>query len=109
MDNLCGEHQHKAGKETPCPWCLVVQLRAFALAIMKEADWPQGGDVDGFQIQELAEEYGLLVKTEQTKPCGENCHCLEYIGEVSEKEPATCYRKTPLLLGSESDASAKHD
>lgn len=76
-------------------------LRSFAQAIMEAADWPDGGDVDGFQVQELAEEHGLLVKTEQTKPCGENCSCLEYNGEVSEKWPAICYRKTPLLTDSQ--------
>lgn len=76
------------------------RLRDFAQAIMEAADWPEGGDVEGGQIQDIAEEHGLLVKTEQTKPCGEDCWCLEYNGEISETSPAICYRKTPLLLGS---------
>ena len=75
------------------------RLRAFAQAIMDASDWPEGGDLDGFQIQEIAEIHGLLVATQQTKPCGAGCWCAEYNGEISEAQPAICFRKTPLLTG----------
>ncbi len=78
------------------------KLRAFAKAVMES--WPEG-DVDGGDLQELAEKFGLISPLTVTEPCGEYCRCQEY-GDF----PQTCYRRTELLMGtalSESPAPAE--
>jgi hypothetical protein len=68
------------------------KLRAFAQAILD--DFPDSAP-DGFEIQELAEQHGLLEPVEVTKPChDEFCSCAE-VGDF----PMQCYRKTKLLTG----------
>ena len=67
-------------------------LRAFAQSVMQS--WPEGGDIDGCDLQDKAEKHGLLRPETRTEPCGENCWCEEY-----DDFPQTCYRKTALLTG----------
>jgi len=71
------------------------RLRSFAQDIMRS--WPEG-DVDGADLQEMAKKHGLLTPVEVTEPCGEDgaCNCAAYGGF-----PMTCYRKTPLLKGTD--------
>jgi hypothetical protein len=63
--------------------------KGFALAVMR--DWPEVGELDGFDLQQLGEKHGLLVKEWRTVPCsdGENCACNEY---VVSGEQVECYR-----------------
>lgn len=68
-------------------------LRAFAVDIM--GDWPEGGNLDGGDIQDIASEHGLLIETTVTESCGEGCTCQHYTSF-----PTTCFRKTQLLTGS---------
>jgi len=65
------------------------KLRGFANRIMES--WPTG-DVDGGDLQEAAEKFGLIEPHQVTEACCEGCNCAEY-GDF----PQTCYRKTPLL------------
>jgi len=75
------------------------KLRAFVRALFDEADWPEGGDIDGFAFQELAVEHGLLIPETRTEPCcdEESCHCAQYHGAEEMKEGVTCYRKVAWL------------
>jgi hypothetical protein len=72
------------------------RLKAFTLAIM--ADWPDVGDLDGFDLQDIAVEHGVLVGEERssfcTAPGEEGCQCAEYYDEC---ETFTCYRLHPSL------------
>lgn len=46
------------------------------------------GGIDGYDIQEMAIEYGLLKKVEMSERCCEACRCAEH-GDF----PQTCYQK----------------
>lgn len=75
-------------------------LRAFAQELFK--DWPEAGGVDGFELQDLAEKHGLLKRRDPAPlvPCGENCACAEYYGEVQmQMGDAVCYERSDVLLG----------
>lgn len=66
------------------------KLKTFANTVIQAA--LEGGNWDGCEIQELAEELGLLEGVKVTEPCGEECGCCEL-----DAWPTTCYRKTDLL------------
>lgn len=68
------------------------QLRTFAQKVM--AFWPDGG-IDGFDLQDIAGECGMLCSVQATEPCGRDCNCASECGEW----PVECFRRTPLLLG----------
>ena len=74
----------------------VKALRAFAQDIMSY--WPDG-DLDGGDLQEIAEKHGLLKLETRYEPCGESCKCSEYANAFEWKDGVTCYRKTNLLIG----------
>jgi hypothetical protein len=70
--------------------------KGFALAIMEE--WPDVGTLDGFELQELGEKYGLLRKEERVVPCDpEYCQCSEFY-EIGAK--AECFRKNWIVYSS---------
>jgi len=69
-------------------------LRAFARDIM--APWPVGS-VDGYEVQDLAIEHGLLVSETRTERCGDACECAEYHSPEEMADGVTCYRRGPLL------------
>jgi hypothetical protein len=75
------------------------QLRKFAQAMFAAADWPEGGDIDGFTFQDIAVECGLLRFEKRYEPCGDRCHCAGYYGTSEMAHGVTCYRKTALLTG----------
>ena len=74
-------------------------LEDFIVALFKANDWPEGGDIDMFEFQEMAVEYGILIPREVTGPCNvgcedtKGCHCAEY-GDF----PQTCYRMADWLI-----------
>lgn len=67
---------------------IMPQLGEFARRIMD--DWPEGGMLDGGDLQDIGEATGVLVPRTMDKPCGENCQCSEFYG--SDEWPVTCYR-----------------
>jgi len=77
----------------------IEMLEGFAWSIL--SGWPEcdGEMMDGFDIQERGEKYGLLIPTEVTEPCGENCNCVEY-GDF----PMTCYRVDPRIIPHEDES-----
>ncbi len=78
----------------------IAQLRAFAQAVMEV--WPMG-DLDGGTLQEIAEKHGMLKPETRHEPCGEVCSCNEYAAPHEWEYGVVCYRKTPLLKGSNSN------
>lgn len=58
-----------------------------------------GSDLNGGDIQDKAEELGLLVRVDVTEPCcEEHCHCAEY-GEF----PQQCLRYSDAVAEAQSD------
>lgn len=72
------------------------RLLVFVRDLFIASDWPDGGDIDGFEFQELAAKHGVLTPETRTEPCQENCWCSEYHGDMSAG--VTCYRKAKWLL-----------
>lgn len=67
-------------------------LRKFAKWVMwTEGDWC--GNIDGADIQDKAEELGLIELYTATEPCCDWCMC----AEVYDDFPVQCYRYTSLL------------
>ena len=66
----------------------------FKWAMWQEGDWC--GAIDGADLQDKAEELGLIEKTIVNEPCCEQCACAEVWGEF----PVECYRYT---LGDEDE------
>jgi hypothetical protein len=83
---LRAEVEAKAGE--------VGALRGFCQRVMQS--WPEG-DIDGFDLEQAAQEFGLLQKVEVSAPCGPACKCDEYGAEF----PTDCYHRTALLRGNE--------
>lgn len=58
----------------------------FARHMLTEV-WPEGG-IDGGELQDLGERFGLLKPVEVTEPCGSYCACDYYSADF----PMTCYK-----------------
>lgn len=87
-----------AGEQSAPVPSAVDRLRAFAKDVL--GDWPEGGSLDGFEIQELAIKHGLLEATTQYKPCvEEGCFCASMLTPEEFESGVTCYRRTALLKG----------
>lgn len=65
--------------------CLVplARLGAWVLAEVRE----HGSDIDGGDVQDKAETFGVIAPEPAQKPCCENCACAEYDSDI-------CYRNT---------------
>lgn len=74
----------------------MTKLHKFSDGVLRE--WPDVG-MDGFDIQELAIECGLLAEKSPrpTEQCGECCNCAEYFSDNEWVEGVRCYRKTAAL------------
>lgn len=73
-------------------------LKLFAMTIL--ADFPELGNFDGGDIQEMAVACGLLIGKEVAEPCSEGCNCVEYADLDPEGKflyPMTCYHKAEFL------------
>jgi hypothetical protein len=78
----------------------LTQLRNFVRALFEKSDWPEGGDIEAGDFQELAVDHGLLIPETVTAPCGDNCFCADFHGDLSTG--VTCLRKVKwLILGGE--------
>lgn len=77
----------------------IESLRGFAKEILE--CWPFG-DVDGFELQDLAIKYGLLRQKDPApdRPCAEDCMCGESYDLIDfANGDVECYEKTKLLSG----------
>jgi hypothetical protein len=75
------------------------RLQSFVRDLIDLADWPEGGDIDGFEFQDLAVKHGLLLPETRYKPCSEeHCSCASYYADDEWEDGITCYRLDPSLL-----------
>lgn len=75
----------------------LARLRGFAQDILQ--DWPEIGDLDGFELQEAAHKHGLLIAETRYKPCREEgCMCAAMVWREEWDEGVTCYRKSSTLM-----------
>ncbi len=75
------------------------RLREFAKAMIELADWPEGGDIDGFDFQDAAVKHGILIPEQRSEPCGEDCACNSYYGDNEWKDGIACYQIAAALSG----------
>lgn len=54
-----------------------------------------GDDYEGYDIQDAAEKFGVVVGVPSDRPCGEDCRCEEYDADI-------CYRDTPATTAARS-------
>jgi hypothetical protein len=86
---------HGSGEQGAEPQGLredLLMLQNFVDSVIGE--FPDIGDIDGFALQDIAEECGLLVTESKTVPCGDNCACTEV---VDEGRTTDCMRVQPVL------------
>jgi hypothetical protein len=69
----------------------LLSLRKFVGKVL--GDFPEHGDIDGFALQDIAVECGLLVEQLTTAPCGEACQC----ADCGQQGVTMCYRIQPAL------------
>lgn len=72
-------------------------LRQFVVDLIDAAGWPEGGDIDAFEFQELCVKHGVLVEETRHAPCGESCFCSGYYDPDEFKDGVRCYRKAEWL------------
>lgn len=72
------------------------KLREFAQEIMSH--WPER-DIDGDDLQEIAERHWLIEPTVKYKPCSEGCFCSGYVSKAEFESGALCFVRTELLTG----------
>jgi|LULS01.1.fsa_nt_gb hypothetical protein len=65
--------------------------KGFAIAVMESSGWPEGGELDPFELQEMAIEHGMLRPEKRTTFCADECPCMEYVD--FEDFPFECYRR----------------
>ena len=53
---------------------------------------PDCGDIDGGELQDLAEKRGILVPEIRHAPCGEFCNCAQVCSDEEFEEGVKCYR-----------------
>ena len=75
------------------------RARAFITDLFDITGWPYGGDIDLFTVQDLAVKHGILTEEKRTEPCGDNCQCAEYHGDMSDGVP--CYRKPEWMMNAD--------
>lgn len=72
------------------------KLEEFASRVLE--DFWQAEDPD---LQELGEEFGLLIPREVSESCGADCTCADY------GFPTTCYRYSPEILHAKARIEAR--
>lgn len=84
--------------------CDVFDLVGFVDAVLDDvtgSEYPnEPGCLTEGVYQELAVEYGLLVKVQVDAPCADNdtdCSCLGSVGWTSGDFPKTCYRRSAAM------------
>lgn len=53
------------------------KLAAFGAAVLKLGRIPEPADLDGFALQDLAVEHGVLVRQQVDGACSDNCACAQ--------------------------------
>lgn len=53
--------------------------------------YPDCGDIDGGELQDLAEKHGILVPEIRHEPCGDSCNCAQICSDEEFREGVKCY------------------
>ena len=66
--------------------------------LFKLANWPDVGDIDGAEFQEIMVKHGWLIPVTVYAPCDpENCNCARFYYDVDEfKRGIVCYRRQAM-------------
>lgn len=76
----------------------VEQMKSFINGLFEDFD---ADDVDGGDLQDLAEKYGILVPTIHHEPCSDGelneCVCAQYCGDEQFEAGVKCYRLADWL------------
>jgi hypothetical protein len=70
-----------------------IDLRDAMKRFIREVMWITDdwcGNVDGGDLQGLAEKHGLIERQEMKEPCGPQCACRDMLGE--DEFPVQCYQ-----------------
>ena len=65
-------------------------FKEFARRVVRAYCWGVG--IDGGDVQEWADELGIIKAVEAKEPCGDNCNCAEFA-----TWPCICYRFTEMM------------
>lgn len=105
--DYCGDENGKfytaTGNHVGCQDTAVrlEKAEAFIREIFRLSDWPEGGDIDGFELQDAAVKHGYLIPETRTEPCGEGCNCSTYYSDDEWRDGVTCYRISAQLMKKE--------
>ena len=64
--------------------------------------YPDCGDIDGAELQDLAEKHGILVPEIRHEPCGEFCNCATVCSDMEFFEGVKCYSLANWLSAQQS-------
>ena len=64
--------------------------------------YPDCGDIDGGELQDLAEKHGILVPEIRHVPCGEFCNCAQVCSDEEFEEGVKCYSLANWLSAQQS-------
>ena len=59
--------------------------------------FPECGDIDGADLQELGEKHGVLVPKVYYAPCNEFCNCAGFCDAADWADGVTCFRLADWL------------
>lgn len=59
--------------------------------------FPECGDIDGADLQELGEKHGVLVPKVYYAPCDEFCNCAGFCDAADWADGVTCFRLADWL------------
>jgi hypothetical protein len=98
-----GEFYTETGNHVGCQDLATFKTRlekaeAFIREIFELSDWPEGGDIDGFELQDAAVKHGFLIPETRMEPCGEGCNCNTYYSSDEWEGGVTCYRISAELM-----------
>lgn len=63
------------GREMLAQADAIQKLAAFGAAVLRGCRIPEPSGMDGGELQDLAEEHGVIVRREVDEPCCEGCAC----------------------------------
>ena len=95
--DMFGTKSDRANETHKAACAEIASLRGFVKELFELADWPDGGDIDGFDFQDTAVKFGVLETEQRTEPCGESCNCAEYYSDDEWQDGITCYRIAAAL------------
>lgn len=67
----------------------IESMKNFIFAVME--DWQEGGGIEGYDLQEIAEKHGILIPHTVYAPCGDYCNCVECYNDDEFRGGVPCY------------------